>query len=241
MAHNKNNKESSLVEKLVAINKVSKTIKGGKTFSFMALVVVGDKKGKANFGTGKAREVTGARHKAFQKAKRTLIKVPLKEGRTVHHSCQGRFGATRVMLRPAVPGTGIIASEAVRAVCECLGISDIVTKCFGSRNSLNVIQATFRAFGSLNSPKKVAERRGRHISEIIKKRNVILGPKNKGKKAPEVKKETKKVEAKPEGEKKVAKKETKKKVEKPKAEKKVKKEDSEKKSPKKESTNKKKK
>jgi len=171
---NNNKNQESLTEKVVSINKVSKTIKGGKTFSFCVLVVVGDKKGKVGFGLGKAREVTSARAKAFKKAKKVLLKVSLKEGRTLHHDCEGRFGASKVVLRSAVPGTGIIAGGSVRAVLECLGLKDAVTKSIGSSNSKNLVMATFRALKSLGSPKRVAERRGRHISEIIKKRNVAL-------------------------------------------------------------------
>jgi len=171
----KNNKDQeTLVEKVVSINKVSKTIKGGRTFSFSVLVIVGDKKGKFGFGTGKAREVTSARAKAFKKAKKLLFKVPLREGRTLHHDCEGRYGASKVLLRPAVPGTGIIAGGSVRAVLECLGLKDVVTKSLGSTNPKNIVMATFKALQNLSSPKKVAERRNRHISEIIKRRNVAL-------------------------------------------------------------------
>jgi small subunit ribosomal protein S5 len=171
----KNNKEQeSLVEKVVSINKVSKTIKGGRTFSFSVLVVVGDKKGRVGFGYGKAREVTSARAKAFKKAKKLLVKVSLKEGRTLHHDCEGRFGASKILLRPAVPGTGIIAGGSVRAVLESLGLKDVVAKSLGSSNPKNIVMATFKALENLNSPKSVAERRGVHISEIVKKRNIAL-------------------------------------------------------------------
>jgi len=173
--YRKNNKDqNSLVEKVVSINKVSKTVKGGRTFSFSVLVVVGDKKGKVGFGAGKAREVTSARAKAFKKAKKLLIKVSLREGRTLHHDCEGRFGASKVMLRPAVPGTGIIAGGSVRAVLESLGLKDVVAKSLGSSNPKNIVMATFKALEGLNSPKKVAERRNIHISEIIKRRNIAL-------------------------------------------------------------------
>lgn len=180
MANKINNKDTTnLVEKVVAINKVSKTIKGGKTFSFTVLVVVGDKKGKVGFGYGKAREVNGARAKAFVKAKKALVKVPLREGRTLHHDCLGSFRATKVVLRPAVPGTGIIAGGPMRAVFECLGLQDVVAKKLGSSNPKNVVMATFEALSNLNSPKHVADRRGKHISEVVKKRNITLKPKTK--------------------------------------------------------------
>lgn len=178
MANNKkykNNKDQdTLVEKVVSINKVSKTIKGGRSFSFSVMVVVGDKKGKFGFGYGKAREVTSARSKAFKQAKKKLFQVPLKEGRTLHHDCKGRYGASKVILRPAVPGTGIIAGGSVRAVLECLGLKDVVAKSLGSSNPKNIVMATFDALQNLSSPKKIAERRGKSVSEIVKRRNIAL-------------------------------------------------------------------
>jgi len=170
---NRDNKES-LVEKLVSVNKCTKVVKGGKNLSFGALVVVGDKKGRANFGTGKAREVADARSKAFANAKRILKKVPLKEGRTVHHDVEGNFGACKVVIRTAPSGTGIISGGVMRSIFECLGIKDVVAKSIGSSNPYNVIMATFNALLSINSPKSVADRRGKNINEIIKRRNLLM-------------------------------------------------------------------
>ncbi|MDD2839938.1 MAG: 30S ribosomal protein S5 [Rickettsiales bacterium] len=168
------NKENSLVEKLVSINKCTKVVKGGKNLSFAALVVVGDKKGKINFGVGKAREVADARTKAFTNAKKILKKVPLKESRTVHHDCEGTFGACKVIIRTAPSGTGVISGGVKRNIFECLGIKDVVAKTVGSNNPYNVIMATFNALLGINSPKVVAERRGKNINEVIKRRNFLM-------------------------------------------------------------------
>lgn len=169
----KNNREAgNLVEKLVCINKVSKVTTGGKRLAFAALVVVGDGKGKVGFGTGKAREIVDARNKAVESAKKSLVKVPLKEARTLHHDCEGKFGSGHVLLRAAVPGTGIIAGGPMRAVFECLGVQDVVSKSLGNNNSYNMIRATFNALSKMNSPKNVADRRSKHVSEIIKRRNM---------------------------------------------------------------------
>lgn len=165
---------SSLVEQLVFVNKASKTTTGGKTFSFGALVIAGDKKGRVGFGTGKAREVGDARTKAFEAAKKSMIKVPLKEGRTIHHDVGGNFGSGKVYIRYAKPGTGIISGGPMRAIFECLGVHDVVTKSLGTENPYNMVAATFDALKKLNSPKSIAERRGKHISEVIKKRNIAL-------------------------------------------------------------------
>ena len=170
---NRDNKES-LVEKLVSVNKCTKVVKGGKNLSFGVLVVVGDKKGRINFGTGKAREVADARTKAFANAKKTLKKIPLKEGRTVHHDVEGNFGACKVVIRTAPSGTGIISGGVMRSIFECLGIKDVVAKSIGSSNPYNVIMATFDALLNINSPKSVADRRGKNINEIIKRRNLIM-------------------------------------------------------------------
>jgi len=171
-----NNKDGqNLTEQLICVNKVSKTIKGGKTFSFAALVVVGDKKGRVGYGKGKAKEVSNARTKAYEVAKKSMIKVSLKEGRTTHHDCEGRFGSGKVLLRTAPPGTGVISGGPLRAVFDCLGIKDIVAKSIGSSNSYNMVAATFEALNNISSPKSTAERRKKHISEIIKRRNVALG------------------------------------------------------------------
>jgi len=177
MANNK--KENiNLVEQLVFVNKASKTTTGGKAFSFGALVVVGDKKGKVGFGTGKAKEVGDARTKAFEAAKKNMIKVPLKEGRTIHHDTFGHFGAGKVLIRSAKHGTGIISGGPMRAIFECLGVQDIVTKSLGTKNPYNMVLATFDALKVLSSPKQISDKRGRHISEIIKKRNIALNSTN---------------------------------------------------------------
>jgi len=156
-----------LVEKLVHINRVSKTVKGGKRFGFAALVVVGDGKGRAGFGKGKAREVPEAITKATAAAKRAMVRVPLKEGRTLHHDGNGHFGAGRVTVRTAPPGTGIIAGGPMRAVFESLGVADVVTKSVGTSNPYNMIRATFEALTEQTSPKSVAQRRGKKIADLL--------------------------------------------------------------------------
>jgi small subunit ribosomal protein S5 len=156
-----------LVEKLVHINRVSKTVKGGKRFGFAALVVVGDGKGRAGFGKGKAREVPEAITKATAAAKRGMVRVPLKEGRTLHHDGKGHFGAGHVTLRTAPPGTGIIAGGPMRAVFESLGVADVVTKSVGTSNPYNMIRATFEALTEQTSPKSVAQRRGKKIADLL--------------------------------------------------------------------------
>ncbi|MEA3060763.1 MAG: small subunit ribosomal protein [Sphingomonadales bacterium] len=156
-----------LIEKLVHINRVSKTVKGGKRFGFAALVVVGDGKGRAGFGHGKAREVPEAISKATAAAKKAMVRVPLKEGRTLHHDGNGHFGAGRVTLRSAPQGTGIIAGGPMRAVFESLGVADVVTKSVGTSNPYNMIRATFAALGEQTSPKSVAQRRGKKIADLL--------------------------------------------------------------------------
>jgi small subunit ribosomal protein S5 len=156
-----------LVEKLVHINRVSKTVKGGKRFGFAALVVVGDGKGRAGFGHGKAREVPEAISKATAAAKKAMVRVPLKEGRTLHHDGAGHFGAGRVYLRSAPQGTGIIAGGPMRAVFESLGVHDVVTKSVGTNNPYNMIRATFEALTEQTSPKSVAQRRGKKIADLL--------------------------------------------------------------------------
>ena len=156
-----------LIEKLVHINRVSKTVKGGKRFGFAALVVVGDGKGRVGFGHGKAREVPEAITKATAAAKKAMIRVALKEGRTLHHDGKGRFGAGKVNLRSAPAGTGIIAGGPMRAVFESLGVADVVTKSVGSSNPYNMIRATFDALGEQTSPKSVAQRRGKKVSDLL--------------------------------------------------------------------------
>ena len=162
--------EVSYIEKLVAINRVAKVVKGGKKFSFSALVVVGDGKGKVGFATGKAREVSDAVKKASEKAKRCMVRIPLREGRTLHHDVFGRFGAGKVVLRSAVSGTGIIAGGAMRAVFEALGIQDVVSKCIGSANPHNMVRATFDALRSTVSPRFIAAKRGKRIGEVTSRR-----------------------------------------------------------------------
>jgi small subunit ribosomal protein S5 len=156
-----------LIEKLVHINRVSKTVKGGKRFGFAALVVVGDGQGRAGFGHGKAREVPEAINKATAAAKKAMVRVPLKEGRTLHHDGRGRFGAGNVTLRSAPAGTGIIAGGPMRAVFESLGVADVVTKSVGTSNPYNMIRATFEALKEQTSPKSVAQRRGKKIADLL--------------------------------------------------------------------------
>ncbi|MDT0574764.1 30S ribosomal protein S5 [Croceicoccus sp. F390] len=162
-----NDDGEELIEKLVHINRVSKTVKGGKRFGFAALVVVGDGKGRAGFGKGKAREVPEAINKATAAAKKAMVRVPLKEGRTLHHDGKGRFGAGKVNVRTAPAGTGIIAGGPMRAVFESLGVSDVVTKSIGSSNPYNMVRATFQALISQSSPKSVAQRRGKKIADLL--------------------------------------------------------------------------
>jgi len=156
-----------LIEKLVHINRVSKTVKGGKRFGFAALVVVGDGQGRVGFGHGKAREVPEAITKATAAAKKKMIRVPLKEGRTLHHDGKGRFGAGKVNVRSAPAGTGIIAGGPMRAVFESLGVADVVTKSVGTSNPYNMIRATFDALLNQTSPKSVAQRRGKKVADLL--------------------------------------------------------------------------
>lgn len=156
-----------LIEKLVHINRVSKTVKGGKRFGFAALVVVGDGKGRAGFGHGKAREVPEAISKATAAAKKAMIRVPLRDGRTLHHDGTGHFGAGRVAVRSAPAGTGIIAGGPMRAVFESLGVADVVTKSVGTSNPYNMIRATFEALKDQSSPRVVAQRRGKKVSDLL--------------------------------------------------------------------------
>ena len=158
-----------LIEKLVHINRVSKTVKGGKRFGFAALVVVGDGKGRAGFGHGKAREVPEAISKATAAAKKAMVRVPLRDGRTLHHDGLGHFGAGRVYVRSAPAGTGIIAGGPMRAVFESLGVHDVVTKSIGTSNPYNMIRATFDALTSQTSPKSVAQRRGKKVADLLRR------------------------------------------------------------------------
>jgi small subunit ribosomal protein S5 len=156
-----------LIEKLVHINRVSKTVKGGKRFGFAALVVVGDGKGRAGFGHGKAREVPEAISKATAAAKKAMIRVPLRDGRTLHHDGLGHFGAGRVTIRTAPAGTGIIAGGPMRAIFESLGVADVVTKSVGTSNPYNMIRATFEALKEQTSPRSVAQRRGKKVADLL--------------------------------------------------------------------------
>jgi small subunit ribosomal protein S5 len=160
-----------LIDKLVTINRVAKVVKGGRRFAFAALVVVGDQKGRVGYGAGKAREVPEAIRKATERAKRTMIRVPMKEGRTLHHDVQGEYGAGHVVLRAAEAGTGIIAGGPMRAVFEALGIGDVVAKSLGSRNPHNMVKATFAGLSRCASPRSVASRRGKKVSDILGKRD----------------------------------------------------------------------
>ena len=163
-------RESEFTDKLVHINRVAKVVKGGRRFGFAALVVVGDQKGRVGHGHGKAREVPEAIRKATDAAKRNLIRVPLREGRTLHHDVVGRHGAGRVYLRAAPPGTGIIAGGPMRAVFETLGMQDVVAKSIGSSNPYNMVRATFDALKAQENPRAVAARRGKKPSEIVARR-----------------------------------------------------------------------
>ena len=160
-----------IIDKLVTINRVAKVVKGGRRFAFAALVVVGDQKGRVGYGAGKAREVPEAIRKATERAKRGMIRIPMKEGRTLHHDVEGIFGAGHVVLRSASAGTGIIAGGPLRAVFETLGIGDVVAKSLGSRNPHNMVKATFAALQRCASPRSVAARRGKKVSDLLGKRD----------------------------------------------------------------------
>lgn len=166
----KEREASDLVEKLVAINRVSKTVKGGRRFAFSALVVVGDGKGRVGTGHAKSKEVPEAIKKATEQAKRQMLRVPLREGRTIHHDIRGHFGAGKVILRAAPAGTGIIAGGPMRAIFEAVGIQDIVAKATGTSNPHNMVQATFDALKNMQSPRQIATRRGKKVSDIVSNR-----------------------------------------------------------------------
>ena len=169
-ANSKAEKKEELVEKLVHVNRVAKTVKGGRTMSFAAVVVVGDQKGRVGYGSGKASEVPEAITKATNEAKRNMIRIPLREGRTLHHDISGRYGAGKVYLRTAPAGTGVIAGGPMRAVFEVLGVQDVVAKSVGSNNPYNMIKATFNALESINSPRMVAAKRGKKVGDIVSRR-----------------------------------------------------------------------
>jgi small subunit ribosomal protein S5 len=175
-----------LIEKLVSINRVAKVVKGGRRFGFAALVVVGDGKGRVGHGAGKAREVPEAIRKATEQAKRSMIRVPLREGRTIHHDVRGHYGAGRVFLRSAPQGTGIIAGGPLRAIFESLGIQDVVAKSVGTSNPYNMVHATFDALKNMQSPRSIASRRSKKVSEIVSNRDEV-----KGAAAPETSEEAK--------------------------------------------------
>src|SRR5271154_901395 len=163
-------RDSDIVEKLVHINRVAATVKGGRRFSFAALMVVGDQKGRVGFGHGKAREVPEAIRKATEEAKKSMVRVPLRESRTLHHDGSGRHGAGKVMLRSAPPGTGVIAGGPMRAVLETLGVQDVVAKSIGSSNPYNMIRATFDALKVQSSPRQVASKRGKKVGDLLGRR-----------------------------------------------------------------------
>jgi len=162
--------ESEFVEKLVGINRVAKVVKGGRRFGFAAIVIVGDGKGRVGHGTGKAREVPEAIRKATESARKALVRVPLREGRTLHHDMLGHFGAGQVVIRAAKEGTGIIAGGPMRAIFEALGVRDVVAKSVGTSNPHNMIKATFEALSRATNPRAVAARRGKKVSDLLGRR-----------------------------------------------------------------------
>ncbi len=162
--------DSEFVEKLVGINRVAKVVKGGRRFGFAAIVIVGDSKGRVGYGAGKAREVPEAIRKATEQARRNMVRVPLREGRTLHHDIVGRYGAGEVVLKAAPQGTGIIAGGPMRAIFEALGVQDVVAKSIGTSNPHNMIKATFQALTRSSSPRSVATRRGKKVSDILRGR-----------------------------------------------------------------------
>ena len=168
--------QSEFVDRLVHINRVAKVVKGGRRFGFAALVVVGDQKGRVGFGKGKAREVPEAIRKATEQAKTNMIRVPLREGRTLHHDIEGRWGAGKVMMRSAPEGTGIIAGGPMRAVFETLGIRDVVAKSNGSQNPYNMVRATIEGLKGGDSPRRVASRRGLKVSDLVARRGEAPAP-----------------------------------------------------------------
>jgi small subunit ribosomal protein S5 len=178
MAHEQRNERkgrdreegSELIDKLVSINRVAKVVKGGRRFGFAALVVVGDGKGKVGYGSGKAKEVSDAMRKALDDAKKKMVRIPLREGRTIHHDLYGRFGAGKVIIRTAPVGTGIIAGGPMRAVFEALGVQDVVAKSVGTSNPHNMLKATFAALNDMKSPRAVAAKRGKKVGEIVERR-----------------------------------------------------------------------
>lgn len=166
---------NELIEKPVAIMRVAKTVKGGRRMAMSAIVVVGDGKGRVGFGSGKAKEVPDAMRKATESARKNMIRVPLREGRTLHHDIRGRFGAGKVTIRSAPPGTGIIAGGPMRAIFEALGVADVVAKSMGTSNPHNMLKATFQALESIRSPRAIAAKRGMKVGEIVSRRESGIG------------------------------------------------------------------
>ena len=163
--------DNEFIDRLVHINRVAKTVKGGRNMSFAALVIVGDEKGRVGFGKGKAREVPEAIRKATEEAKKTMIRVPLREGRTLHHDLRGRHGAGKIIMRSAPPGTGVIAGGPMRAVLECLGVQDVVGKSLGTSNPYNMVRATFDGLKNMESPRTIANKRGKKVGDIVSRRD----------------------------------------------------------------------
>ncbi len=181
-ANNKNRDEGNeLIERLVAVNRVSKTTKGGRNMGFAALMVVGDGKGRIGMGKGKSREVPEAIKKAAEQARNSMIRVPLREGRTLHHDIDARFGAGKVRMRSATPGTGVIAGGPLRAVFEVLGVSDVVVKSLGSANPYNMVRAAITGLATIENARSVASRRGRRVNEILGRKTSEYSDANKAK------------------------------------------------------------
>lgn len=162
---------SELIDKLVSINRVAKVVKGGRRFGFAALVVIGDGKGRVGYGTGKAKEVPDAMRKAMDSAKKSMVRIPLREGRTLHHDLYGHYGAGKVIIRSAPAGTGIIAGGPMRAVFEALGVQDVVAKSVGTSNPHNMLKATFEALKDMRSPRAIAAKRSKKVGDIVSRRD----------------------------------------------------------------------
>mgnify|MGYP000273461413 CR=1 FL=1 len=165
-------------EKLVSVNRVTKVVKGGRNFGFSVIIIAGDQKGMVGYGVGKAKDISEAKIKASKLAKKNMIRVPLKQNRTIHHDISTKFGAAKVILRTAPPGTGIIAGGAMRAVFESVGIHDIVAKSLTTSNPYNLVKATLKALAQTYTPKKIADKRNRKVSDIVKNRNAVLNIEN---------------------------------------------------------------
>lgn len=177
MERNQEREEPEFHEKLVAVNRVAKVVKGGRRFGFAALVVVGDGRGRVGSGHGKAKEVPEAIRKATEQAKKKMVRVPLREGRTIHHDISARSGAGKVILRSAPVGTGVIAGGPMRAVFDCLGVQDVVAKAVGSSNPYNMVNATLAALKKMESPRQIATRRGKKVSDVVAARESSRGQK----------------------------------------------------------------